>query len=130
MSNISSITINKRANDQFKKLTVIEDGAKGPTEYEVRADALSAKIARLKALRLARDAAIRAAPPPAPVKKKAGKTKKRPAPSPAVSLLDWRKNHQTKNYQARSMREGSNGPSDPRRHPRRHLPLRSRNHPD
>ncbi len=102
MANISSIAINKRANDQFKKLTRTEDGNKGPSEYEVRADALSTKIARLKALRLARDAAILAilaAPPPAPVKK-AGKTKKRPAPSPAVSLSHWRKARQAKNQQA------------------------------
>jgi hypothetical protein len=74
MANISGIAINKRANDQFKKTTGTGDGNKRPTEYEVRANALSAKIARLKALRLARDAAILAAPPPAPVKK-AGKTK-------------------------------------------------------
>ncbi len=99
MSNISSIAINKRANDQFKKLTRVEDGDKGPSEYEVRADALSTKIARLKALRLARDAAVLAAPPPAPVKK-SGKKKKRPAPSPAVSLSDWRKGRQAKGRQA------------------------------
>ncbi|MGA8320989.1 MAG: hypothetical protein WB774_09275 [Xanthobacteraceae bacterium] len=85
MANMSSISINKRADDQFKKLTRIED--QGPSEYEVRADALSSKIARLKALRLARDAAIPAAAPT----KKAGKTKKRPAVASAASLLDWRK---------------------------------------
>ena len=95
MANMSSISINKRADDQFKKLTRIEDGHNGPTDYEVRADALSTKIARLKALRLARDAAILAAPPPAPVKK-AGKKKKRPPASPAVSLSDWRKSRQAK----------------------------------
>jgi len=71
MANMSSISINKRADDQFKKLTRTEDGRKGPTEYEVRADAISAKIARLKELRLARDAAVAAVAPP-PVKK-AGK---------------------------------------------------------
>ena len=96
MANVPSVSINKRADDQFKKLTRIEDGHNGPTEYEVRADALSTKIARLKALRLARDAAILAAPPPAPVKKKAGKTKKRPAVASAVSLSDWRKSRQAK----------------------------------
>jgi hypothetical protein len=97
MANISSITINKRANDQFKKLTGTGDGNNGPTEYEVRADALSAKIVRLKALRLARDAVLRGAPPPV---KKAGKTKKRPAPSAAVSLSHWRKARQVKAQQA------------------------------
>jgi hypothetical protein len=103
MAKISSIQVNKRADDQFKKLTRIEDGNHGPSEYEVRADALSSKIARLKALRLARDAALVAAPPPAPAPapvKKAGKTKKRPAPSSAVSLAHWRKGRQAKNQQA------------------------------
>jgi hypothetical protein len=95
VTNISSIRVNKRANDQFKKLTRIEDGNSGPSEYEVRADAISTKIARLKALRLARDAAILAAPPAAPVKKTA-KTKK----PIAVSLPDWRKNRPAKDQQA------------------------------
>jgi hypothetical protein len=69
MANTSSVSINKRADDQFKKLTRTEDGRNGPTEYEVRADAISTKIARLKALRLERDATIIAGPPAAPVKK-------------------------------------------------------------
>jgi hypothetical protein len=95
MANMSSVKINKQANDQFKKLTRTEDGRKGPTEYEVRADAISAKIARLKALRLARDAALPGAlPAPASVKK-AGETKKRPA----VSLSHWRKSRQAKGQQ-------------------------------
>jgi hypothetical protein len=80
MANISGIQVNKRANDQFKKLSQVENGNTGPTEYEVRADAISAKIARLKALRLARDATIIAGPPAA-APKKAGKTPKRPAAS-------------------------------------------------
>ena len=63
MANMSSVSINKQADDQFKKLTRTEDGRQGPTEYEVRADAITAKIARLKALRLERDAVILAAPP-------------------------------------------------------------------
>ena len=95
MANMSSVRVNKQADDQFKKLTRTEDGRKGPTEYEVRADAITAKIARLKALRLARDAGILAAPPaPAPVKQ-AGETKKRPA----VSLSRWRKSRQAKGRQ-------------------------------
>jgi hypothetical protein len=99
MANMSSIQINKQAADQFKKLTRTEDGRKGPTEYEVRADAISVKIARLKALRLARDAALPAAQAPAPVKKD-GETQKRPAPSSAASLSHWRKARQVKNQQA------------------------------
>jgi hypothetical protein len=92
---ISGIAIDKRANDQFKKITETGDGNKRPTEYDARANALSAKIARLKALRLARDAAILAAPLPAPVKK-AAKTKKRPDIDSAVSLPHWRKGRQAK----------------------------------
>lgn len=80
MANTSSVSINKRADDQFKKLTRTEDGRKGPTEYEVRADAISTKIARLKALRLERDAVILAAPPAAAPVKKAGKKKKSTLP--------------------------------------------------
>jgi hypothetical protein len=96
--------INPRAKDKFKKLPGMENGDNARSEYEVRADALTAKIARLKALRLARDAAVLAAPP-APVKKKASKKKaikkkKRAPVSPAASLTDWLKNHHAKNQQA------------------------------
>src|SRR5580700_10976167 len=96
--------IKQRANDKFKKLPGMEKGNSALSEYEVRADALATKIARLKALRLARDAAVLAAPPPAPVKKKASKkaskTKKRAPTSPAASSTDWLKNHHAKNQQA------------------------------
>jgi hypothetical protein len=96
--------INPRAKDKFKKLPGMENGDNARSEYEVRADALAAKIARLKALRLARDAAVLAAPPPAAPKKKASKKpskkKKRAPASPAASLTDWLKNHHAKNQQA------------------------------
>jgi hypothetical protein len=95
MASISSVRINKQANDQFKKLTRTEDGRKGQTEYEVRADAITAKIARLKALRLARDAGTPAAPPAGVPVKQAGETKKRPT----VSLSHWRKSRQAKGQQ-------------------------------
>jgi hypothetical protein len=66
------------ANNQFRKLRQAEDGKRAMTEYENAAIASRAKTARLKALRLARDAeeaAALAAAPPAPVKKKAAKKK-------------------------------------------------------
>ena len=66
------------ANNQFRKLRQAEDGKRAMTEYENAAIANRAKTARLKALRLARDAeeaAAAAAAPPAPVKKKATKKK-------------------------------------------------------
>jgi hypothetical protein len=66
------------ANSQFRKLRQAEDGRRAMTEYENTAAANRAKTARLKALRLARDAEIAAAAaaaPPAPVKKKTAKKK-------------------------------------------------------
>lgn len=67
------------ANNQFRKLRQAEEGKRAMTEYENSAIANRAKTARLKALRLARDAeeaaALAAAPPAPPKKKKAAKKK-------------------------------------------------------
>jgi hypothetical protein len=67
------------ANNQFRKLRQAEEGKRAMTEYENSAIANRAKTARLRALRLARDAAeaeaLAAAPPPPPKKKKAAKKK-------------------------------------------------------
>jgi hypothetical protein len=82
--------IKQRANAQFRKLPGVEDGRNAVSEYEAAADALTAKTARLKQLRLARDAAA-PAPPPAVAVKKLGRKKKRPAMSPAASLSVWLK---------------------------------------
>jgi hypothetical protein len=57
-----------KANDQFAKLQRSNDAKKAALDYESAAVALRAKTERLKALRLARDAA---APPPAAPKRKA-----------------------------------------------------------
>jgi len=70
------------ANVQFAKLQRAEDAKKAASEYESAAVALRAKTERLKALRLARDAA---APPPAPAAPKR-KAKKKAA---SGSLADW-----------------------------------------
>jgi hypothetical protein len=69
-----------RANAQFAKLQRADDAKKATSEYEAEAAALRAKTARLKALRLARDAA--APPPPAAPKRKARKKS-------TGSLSDW-----------------------------------------
>lgn len=73
------------ANNQFRKLRQAEEGKRAMTEYENNAIASRAKTARLKALRLARDAeeaAALAANPPAPAKKKkSAKKKEEPAES-------------------------------------------------
>lgn len=67
----------KNAAKEFKKARQAEDGKRAMIDYENAAIATRAKTARLKALRLARDAELAAtatAAPPA-VKKKAGKKK-------------------------------------------------------
>jgi hypothetical protein len=92
---MSNYLIRQRADAQFRKLPGLEDGNSAQSDYEAAADALAAKIARLKELRLARDAAVLAAPPPVAAKK-AGKRKKqnKPKKPPALSLADWLKNRQ------------------------------------
>jgi len=60
------------AQAQFQKLQRAEDGKKAMSEYEAEGIAVRAKTERLRALRLARDAAEAAAAPP---KKTAGKKK-------------------------------------------------------
>jgi hypothetical protein len=70
------------ANAQFAKLQRAQDAKKATSEYESTAAALRAKTERLKALRLARDAAAPPAEPAAPKKK--GKEK-----GASGSLSDW-----------------------------------------
>lgn len=68
------------ANSQFRKLKQAEDGKRAMLEYESTAAANRAKTARLRALRLARDAeeaAAAALAPPAPPKKKKKAAKKK-----------------------------------------------------
>jgi hypothetical protein len=92
---MSDNLIKRRADAHFSKLPGVEVGKTIMTESEAVAAAVAAKSARLKELRLARDATEQAAPA-IPVKKAAKKTvmknvkKKRPA----VSLSDWLKNRQ------------------------------------
>jgi hypothetical protein len=93
---MSSISIRQRVEAQFRKSPGRHDGNGVQSDYEAAADALSAKTARLKELRLARDAAALAAPPPP---KKTGKSKKpnkrtKRKKLAGVSLLDWMKSRQ------------------------------------
>jgi hypothetical protein len=74
-----------------------EDGKKAMSEYESERIAVLAKTARLKALRLARDAAEAAAPKVvAPAKKKAGKTTKagKAAKGSTATLADYLKDQE------------------------------------
>ena len=90
---MSSYLIRQRAEAQFHKLPGVKDDTSAQAEYEAAADALSAKIARLKELRLARDAAELAAPPvKKAAKKKKQKKQTKPKKGPPLSLLDWMKN--------------------------------------
>jgi len=65
-----------QANAQFAKVQRANDAKKATSEYESAAMALRSKTERLKALRMARDAA--AAPPPAAPKRKVKKKDKGP----------------------------------------------------
>jgi hypothetical protein len=91
---VADNSIKQRANAQFKKLPGAEDRKTVLSESQAVAAAVAAKTARLKELRLARDAAELAAPPksvPAKTKKKKiAKKEKRPD----VSLSDWLKKRQ------------------------------------
>jgi hypothetical protein len=76
-----------RANAQFAKLQRAEDAKKAMSEYETSRVVVQAKTDRLKALRMARDAAEISAAPTAP----ASATKKpvRRKKGKAASLSDW-----------------------------------------
>jgi hypothetical protein len=69
------------ANAQFGKLQRAHDAKKATSDYESAAVALRAKTERLKALRLARDAA---APPPEPAPKRKARKK-----VTSGNLSDW-----------------------------------------
>ena len=71
-------------NAQFAKIQRANDAKKATSEYESTAAALRAKTERLKALRLARDAAAPPPVPAAPKRKSKAKTKKSTG-----SLSDW-----------------------------------------
>ena len=78
----------KRAEASFKKKELqAREGAKARQEYEAAGDAMREKTARLRELRLARDAAEAAMPKAAPAVKKKKAAKKGQAKS--GSLADW-----------------------------------------
>jgi len=71
-------------NAQFAKLQRADDAKKAASEYESNAVALRAKTERLRALRLARDAAAPAAAPAAPK----SRSKKKGTGSSLTDFLD------------------------------------------
>lgn len=68
MANTSKID---SANAQFKKAQREQDGKKAMSDYEAAGIAMRARTAKLKALRLARDAEVAAAEPIAKTVRKA-----------------------------------------------------------
>ena len=92
---MSDSLIKRRADAHFSKLPGVEVGKTIMSESETIAAAVAVKSARLKELRLARDAAEQAAP--AIAVKKAGKKNSKKSDKkkrPTVSLSDWLKNRQ------------------------------------
>jgi hypothetical protein len=80
--------VKDKASAEARKLQQAEDGKKAMLDYEAEAAAVRAKTERLRALRLARDAAM----PPAPAKGRGASTKKsvkEPKAKAARPLSDW-----------------------------------------
>jgi hypothetical protein len=71
-----------QAEARFRRKELqVEDGRKAMAEYVAEREGVQAKIARLRALRLARDAAAAAAPKLAPARKPAAKAAAKAAPA-------------------------------------------------
>jgi hypothetical protein len=75
------------AQGQFAKLQKANEAKQAVADYEAEAVAMRAKTARLRALRLARDAEVAASQPAAPAAK--GAAKKKAARKPTGTLSDW-----------------------------------------
>jgi hypothetical protein len=76
-----------KADAQFQKLQRADEGKKAMSEYEAAGVKARANMERLRALRLARDAAAEQTPAPAAAKKKPTKAKK----AKAAPLSEWLK---------------------------------------
>jgi hypothetical protein len=68
LANDSDDALKKRADASFRKEKRVEDGKKGAADYEAASRAVAAKTARLRALRLAKEAADKAQEAANPVK--------------------------------------------------------------
>ena len=73
------------AQAQFDKVQRANDAKRAVADYEAEAAAMRAKTAKLRALRLARDAELAAAAPPAAPKKKPAAKKK----AATSTLSEW-----------------------------------------
>jgi hypothetical protein len=77
----------KKPNDALVKLARAEDAKKAMAEYHAAGKAVDANTERLRALRLARDAAAAAAPKAAPAPKRKPAAKK--AKAATGKLSEW-----------------------------------------
>jgi hypothetical protein len=84
----------KKDAADFKKAQRAEDGRTAMAEYEAQAAAQREKTARLRALRLARDAAMPPPVPKAPAKKKSAKSGGKSAKGAPGKLSDWLEDQQ------------------------------------
>jgi hypothetical protein len=80
------------AQGQLAKLQKANDAKQAVADYEAEAAAMRAKTARLRELRLAREAELAATRPPAPVRKAAGK--KKASAKSVGTLADWIKSRE------------------------------------
>ena len=77
------------ADVAFKKIQRAEEGKKAMSDYESQGAAIRAKTARLKALRLARDAAVPIAPDKDKKPARAKKTTAKQENETSANLSDW-----------------------------------------
>jgi hypothetical protein len=68
MASDSEEVLKKRADASFRKEERVKDGKKGTADYEAEGRAVAAKTARLRALRLAKEAADKVEEAAKPVK--------------------------------------------------------------
>ena len=86
----------KKPNDGLRKLQQAEDAKKAMAEYHAQAAAVDANTERLRALRLAKEAADAAAAPAKTVKKKAAK--KAGEKKSTESLSQWLKERESSGH--------------------------------
>jgi hypothetical protein len=87
----------KKTNDALRKMSKVEDAKKAMAEYHAAQAAVDANTERLRALRLAKEAADAAAAPVKAAKKAPGKKAKAGKAEKAApgTLSDWLKDQQS-----------------------------------
>jgi hypothetical protein len=78
-----------KASAELRKLAQVEDGKKAMLDYEAQAAAMRARTDKLRALRLARDAAAPTAPAKTSAKATAAKKPAKASKAKPRALSDW-----------------------------------------